>query len=86
MARSSSLDHPAFRNGSTTIVRPTPGDAHALRHELDKAGALSRRSGRVVRTTASAKEVARALRKAARSRHRGGVPSRRRRAHHAESR
>ena len=65
-SRRHSLNHPAFSRGSTTIVRPTTGDAHALRHELDKTGAMSLRAGRVVRTTASAKAVAKARKKAAR--------------------
>jgi hypothetical protein len=50
--------------GRTRVVCKTPGMAHALRHELDKAGVLSRRSGKVVLTTASATVLKAARRRA----------------------
>jgi hypothetical protein len=65
---------------AVTIICPTPGAAHALRHELDdaskypkgyKMGALSKRSGRRVSTTASMGLIASARRKAKRSTHHG---------------
>ncbi len=59
------------RRGSITIDCPTPGAAHALRHELDKVGALSKRHGKRVSTTATMELIARARRKAKRSTHHG---------------
>jgi hypothetical protein len=63
--------------GSITVVCRSPGSAHALRHELDKRGALSKRKGRVVRTTASSHDVQAALRAARRTPHRGMKAARR---------
>jgi len=69
-----------------TIVAQTPGRAHAIRHELDRMGALSRRKGRVVKTNASPALVARAMRTSKRSRHLGGVLGPKRRARHRGTR
>lgn len=53
------------------VHEKTPGMAHALRHELDKMGAYSRRSGRMVRTTASHAKIRAARKRARRSAHHG---------------
>jgi hypothetical protein len=57
----------SMRRGSITILCPTSERAHALRHELDKMGALSKRKGRRVSTTASMELVAKARQKVKRS-------------------
>jgi len=62
---------PNVRRGSITIICSSPGRAHALRHELDKMGALSKRVGKRVSTTASMAEVSAARRRARRSTHHG---------------
>jgi hypothetical protein len=66
---------------SITILCPTSDRAHALRHELDKLGVLSRRHGRRIRTTASMAQV-NAARMRASSRRSAAV----RRAHHRRTR
>ena len=55
----------------THIICPTTGGAHALRHELDKLGALSRRRGNKVVTTASPSKIAKARKRARHSIHHG---------------
>ncbi len=55
----------------THIICPTPGGAHALRHELDKLGALSRRRGNIVVTTASRGKINTARKRAKHSVHHG---------------
>jgi hypothetical protein len=55
----------------THIICPTTGGAHALRHELDKMGALSRRRGNIVVTTASSGKIAKARKRARHSVHHG---------------
>jgi hypothetical protein len=55
----------------THIICPTAGGAHALRHELDKLGALSRRRGNIVVTTASRGKINKARNRAKHSVHHG---------------
>lgn len=55
----------------THIICPTTGGAHALRHELDKLGALSRRRGNIVVTTASRGKITKARNRAKHSVHHG---------------
>ena len=70
--RTKSRSHPkSLERGMTTIICRTPLRAHAVRHELDKMGALSRRHGKVVRTTALRHQIASACRRAKRSAHHG---------------
>jgi hypothetical protein len=59
------------KRGSITIICPSHERAHALRHELDKMGALSKRHGRRVSTTASMKLIRAAQKRAKRSTHHG---------------
>ena len=59
------------KRGSITIICPSHERAHALRHELDKMGALSKRHGKRVSTTATMALVMKARRKAKRSAHHG---------------
>lgn len=54
------------------IVRcKSPRSAHALRHALDQMGALSRRTGSVVKTSASHAKIRAARKRARRSAHHG---------------
>jgi len=55
----------------TTILCPTAAGAHALRHELDRLGALSKRTGKRVDTSASSALLTIARKKARRSMHHG---------------
>jgi hypothetical protein len=55
---------PNVKRGSVTVICPSHERAHALRHELDKMGALSKRKGRRVSTTATAHQIAAARRRA----------------------
>ncbi len=55
----------------TTILCPTAAGAHALRHELDRLGALSKRMGKRVDTSATAAQLMTARKKARRSTHHG---------------
>jgi hypothetical protein len=73
----------ARARSSITILCPTSDRAHALRHELDKLGALSKRQGRRIRTNVSMALVHKARTRAA-SRRSG--TARRRRAHHRRTR
>jgi len=59
------------RRGSVTIICPTPEHAHALRHELDKMGALSKRHGKIISTTATSHQIMSARSRAKRSAHHG---------------
>ena len=61
------------RRGSITIICPTPERAHALRHELDKMGALSKRHGKRISTTATAAQLMTARRRVKRSTHHGST-------------
>ena len=56
---------------STVVHCRTPGQAHALRHELDQEGALSRRRGSSVYTSASAAKIRAAKKRARFSVHHG---------------
>lgn len=59
------------RRGSITVICPSHERAHALRHELDKLGALSKRHGKRISTTATAAQLDAARRRAKRSAHHG---------------
>ncbi len=59
------------RRGSVTIICLTPEGAHALRHELDKMGAFSKRHGKRISTTATAHQIMAARNRAKRSTHHG---------------
>ena len=58
-------------NGRSTIVCPAAARAHALRHELDRAGALSKRKGQRIETNANTKAILAAMKRAKRSAHHG---------------
>jgi hypothetical protein len=55
----------------TTILCPSAAGAHALRHELDRLGAFSKRRGNRVDTSASHALLTIARKKARRSTHHG---------------
>lgn len=59
------------KRGSITVICPSHERAHALRHELDKMGALSKRHGKRISTTATAAQLDAARRRAKRSAHHG---------------
>jgi hypothetical protein len=61
----------AVRRGSITVICSSHERAHALRHELDKMGALSKRKGRRVSTTATMAQIHAARKRAKRSTHHG---------------
>lgn len=54
-----------------TVICSSRQRAHALRHELDKMGALSKRKGRRVSTTATMAQIHTARKRAKRSTHFG---------------
>lgn len=62
---------PNVQRGSITVICSTHQRAHALRHELDKMGALSKRKGRRVSTTATMAQIHAARRRTKRSTHHG---------------
>jgi hypothetical protein len=62
---------PNVKRGSITVICPSHERAHALRHELDKMGALSKRKGRRISTTATMEQLRAARRRAKRSTHHG---------------
>ena len=63
--------HGSACDRGVTIICPSHERAHALRHELDKMGALSKRKGRRISTTATAHQIMAARRRAKRSAHHG---------------
>lgn len=63
--------HHRSHTPNVTIICPSHGSAHALRHELDKMGVLSKRRGRRVSTTATSHQIMAARRRAKRSAHHG---------------
>jgi hypothetical protein len=59
------------RRGSVTVICSSRERAHELRHELDALGALSKRKGRRISTTATMEQIHKARKRAKRSTHHG---------------